>query len=160
MLPNIEVDHCFPPGTAFGRLNHLEMSEHREYTPDDTGAMGLWEVMASGGLPALIKLRVQLLGGWRGKKGVSALMAPGLEAVAGTLTHLNLAQRTFCFPTRPREVEGGYELGLAVGQLRRLTHGPDALPVGRWSRLPRLCPARAWPPAGGTSLSPTCGGSR
>jgi hypothetical protein len=40
-------------------------------------------------------------------------VAPALEAVAGTLTHLRLQWH-------PDDVNVGYELGLAVGKLRRL----------------------------------------
>jgi hypothetical protein len=68
--------------------------------------------MASGGLPALAKLKVTLDGGCGGVEGVRTRVVPGLEAVAGTLTHLHLG--------RFDEVEVGYELGVAVGKLPRL----------------------------------------
>jgi hypothetical protein len=80
--------------------------------------MGLWELMASGGLPALAKLEVTLRGRWGGLEEMRTRVAPALEAVAGTLTH-------FCISSWDGEplsdqVETGYEFGLAVGKLRRL----------------------------------------
>jgi hypothetical protein len=90
VLPRIEVEPLFPPGTAFGRLTHLEISDHEREHPPDAGVMGLWELMASGGLPALAKLSVRLEGRWGGVEEVRTRVAPALEAVAGTLTHLHL----------------------------------------------------------------------
>jgi hypothetical protein len=51
VLPHIEVEPLFPTGTAFDRLTHLEISDHEREHPPDAGVMGLWELMASGGLP-------------------------------------------------------------------------------------------------------------
>jgi hypothetical protein len=75
-------------------------------------------MMASGGLPVLAKLRVRLEGEWVGLEGVKTRIAPAFQAVAGTLTHLYLGSpmgRPW-----PGEEGLGYELGLAVGKLRRL----------------------------------------
>jgi hypothetical protein len=121
VLPNIEVEPLFPPGTAFAHLTHLEISDHEREHPPDAGAMGLWELMASGGLPALAKLKVRLGGRWRGVGlgEVRSRVAPALEAVAGTLTHLHLDKVA---PDRWRDKDEGwgFELGVAVGKLRRL----------------------------------------
>jgi hypothetical protein len=63
----IEVEPLFPPGTAFARLTHLEIGDYEREHPPDAGVMGLWELMASGGLPALAKLKVssRAVGGGR-----------------------------------------------------------------------------------------------
>jgi hypothetical protein len=120
-LPSIKVEPLFPPGTAFARLTHLEICDHERQHPPVAGVMGLWEVMASGGLPALAKLSVRLEGrrGWVGLEEVRSRMAPAFEAVAGTLTHLHLSCGLLC-GSRSDEVEVGYEVGVAVGKLRRL----------------------------------------
>jgi hypothetical protein len=77
VLPHPGVEFLFPSGTAFARLTHLEIGEAEREHPPDAGGMGLWELMASGGLPALAKLSVRPDGRWG-----------NVEAVAGTLTHL------------------------------------------------------------------------
>jgi hypothetical protein len=75
--------------------------------------------MASGGLPALAKLRLWLEGGWGRVKKVRNRVEPALEAVAGTLVHLHLARHDYIrWPDD--EVKVGHELGKAVGKLRRL----------------------------------------
>jgi hypothetical protein len=82
--------------------------------------MGLWELMASGGLPALAKLSVRLGGVfWGGPNELKTRVAPALDAVAGTLTHLHLdnASAGWCCTDG---VGSGYELGVAAGKLRRL----------------------------------------
>jgi hypothetical protein len=118
ILRHIEVEHCFPPGAAFARLTHLEIHDRPQ---EHAGGVGLWELMASGGLPALATLKVTPLGRW-GWEEVRTRMAPGLEAVAGTLTRLHLGR--FKDSSRGQwldeEEEGAYEVGLAVGKLRRL----------------------------------------
>jgi hypothetical protein len=116
VLPNIEVEPLFPPGTAFGRLTHLQVWDYKRKHPPDAGVMGLWELMASGGLPALAKLIVMLDGRCVRLEEVMTRVAPALEAVARTLTHLHLA----VFEWRNDEVPVGYELGAALGKLRRL----------------------------------------
>jgi hypothetical protein len=90
VLPCIEVGPLFSPGTAFAPLTYLEIVDKGREHPPDVGAMGLWELMASGGLPALAKLSVHLKSPWRGTEEIKTRVAPALEAVAGTLTHLQL----------------------------------------------------------------------
>jgi hypothetical protein len=113
-LPYIEVEPLFPLGTVFGRLTHLEIHAYAGERPPETGAMGLWELMASGGLPTLAKLRVRLEGcGWEHVEGVRTWVMPALEAVAGTLTHLDLGK--WIQDSWPSD-----ELRVAIGKLRRL----------------------------------------
>jgi hypothetical protein len=119
VLPYVEVEPLFPPGTAFDRLTHLEVSDHEREHPPDACVVGLWELMASGGLPALVKLSVRLEGRWGGVEELRSRVAPALEAVAGTLLHLNLAKDKHP-ESLHEEVDVGYELGVAVGKLRRL----------------------------------------
>jgi hypothetical protein len=119
VLPSIEVEPLFPPGTSLGRLTHLEMSDHDREHPPCAGVVGLWELLASGGLPALAKLSVRLEGRWVGLEEVRSRVVPAFEAVAGTLTHLHLSCELLC-GSRSDEVEVGYEVGVAVGKLRRL----------------------------------------
>jgi hypothetical protein len=114
VLPRIEVEPLFPPGTAFGRLTHLEISDHERVHRPDAGVLGLWELMASGGLPALAKLKVTIEGGRLFGHEVKTRVAPAFEAVAGTLTHLHLSGAS-----ASDEVKAGYEWGAAVGKLRR-----------------------------------------
>jgi hypothetical protein len=120
VLPRIEVEPLFPPGTAFARLTHLEISDYDRAYPPDAGMMGLWELMASGALPALAKLYVRFEGQWEGnEEDVRTRVAPAFEAVAGTLLSLHLETNVdggwFC-----EDVGLGYELGVAMGKLRRL----------------------------------------
>jgi hypothetical protein len=119
LLPYVEVEPLFPPNTTFGRLTNLEISPHQREQPPDAGAMGLWELMASGGLPALIKLKVTLEGACR-EREVRTWVAPAFEAVAGTLTHLRLEKWSDEGYWPSDEVDVAYELGVAVGKLRRL----------------------------------------
>jgi hypothetical protein len=119
VLPPIEVEPLFPPGTAFRRLTHLEMSDHAREHPAAAGVMGLWEVMASGGLPALAELSVRLEGRWGEVEEVMTRVVPAFEAVAGTLTHLCL-EKSDIEEWLDAGVDVGYELGVAVGKLRRL----------------------------------------
>jgi hypothetical protein len=114
-LPHIGIGPLFPPGTVFARLTHLQISDHeREHPPDDARGVGLWELMASGGLPALATLKVTVLGESVGAEEVRTRLAPALEAVAGTLTHLHLD----CSVSD--DGGEGHEFGVAVGKLRRL----------------------------------------
>jgi hypothetical protein len=72
--------------------------------------------MALEGLPALAKLCVCLEGRDGGEEGIRTRVAPAFEAVAGTLTHLSIAVTRNVF-----NGEGmAYEVGVAVGKLRRL----------------------------------------
>jgi hypothetical protein len=119
VLLAMPFEPLFPPGTAFPRLTHLKIRDYERKHPPDAGAMGVWELMASGGLPALAQLSVTLRGGWGGVKEMRSRVAPALEAVAGTLTHLRLVIEVVG-EWRRNEVEVGYELGAAMGNLRRL----------------------------------------
>jgi hypothetical protein len=119
-LPRISVEPLFPPGTAFDRLTHLEISDHEREHPPAAGVVGLWELMASGGLPALAKLSVRLEGVWAGIEEMRTRVVPALEAVAGTLTHLHVEKWDDEQEVREDIVDVGYELGVAVGKLRRL----------------------------------------
>jgi hypothetical protein len=119
VLPRVDIEPLFPLGTAFHRLTHLQMfvvGGERE-RPPDAGVVGLWELMASGGLPALAKLKIRLRGTWGGGEQLRSRVAPAFEAVAGTLTHLYIGSEV-----RAWSDEGGvwYEWGVALGQLRRL----------------------------------------
>jgi hypothetical protein len=60
VLPDILLEPLFPSDTAFARLTHLQISDMPREDPCDAGEMGLWELMTSGGLPALAKLKVVL----------------------------------------------------------------------------------------------------
>jgi hypothetical protein len=119
VLPRITVEPLFPPGTAFGRLTHLEICDDEREHPPDAGVMGLWELMASGGLPALAKLSVRLEGRWGGIEEVRTRVAPALEAVAGTLTHLHLG-KWVRDAWLGGKLETAFKVGMAVGKLRRL----------------------------------------
>jgi hypothetical protein len=119
VLPRLWVEPLFPPGIAFDRLIHLEMSDHEREHPPAAGVMGLWELMASGGLPALAKLKMRFLGRWGGAEEVRTRVAPALEGVAGTLTHLQLDKYDDGVWLSD-EVDVGYEFGAAMGKLRRL----------------------------------------
>jgi hypothetical protein len=92
VLPRIEVEHSFPPGTVFGHLTELELWCYEPEGTPDAGVVGLWELMASGGVPALAKLSVRLGEQHTGPEEVKTRVAPALEAVAGTLTHLYLGK--------------------------------------------------------------------
>jgi hypothetical protein len=117
VLTRIEVEPLFSPGIAFARLTQLEVIDCERGHPLDVGAVGLWELMASGGLPALAKLSVRLDGPWMCVEEVKTRVAPALEAVAGTLTHLHLV--IMCGEELLSDAVG-CELGVAVGTLRRL----------------------------------------
>jgi hypothetical protein len=119
VLPRIEGEPLFPPGTAFARLTHLEMTDFKREHPPGAGVMGLWELMASGGLPALAKLSVRPNGGWGDVEKVRSRVVPALEAVAGTLTHLQLDKVNWN-AWGEDGMDVAYELGVAVGKLRRL----------------------------------------
>jgi hypothetical protein len=126
-LPYIEVEPLFPPSTAFPRLTQLLILDYERDRPPDAGMMGLWELMASGWLPALAKLDVTFLGQPEGedeelRRGrmddVRTQVAPALEAVAGTLTHLHFNFSAHELGADAEEM--GYDLGVAVVKLRRL----------------------------------------
>jgi hypothetical protein len=110
----IQVEPLFPPGTAFAHLTDLDICDHEREHPPPAGEMGVWELMASGGLPALAKLSASIRNRRAGVEAVKTRVAPALEVVAGTLTQLDLWS--------PAGGSDGdhYELGVAVGKLRRL----------------------------------------
>jgi hypothetical protein len=113
ILPFIPLEPLFPPGTVFGRLTRIEIIDRGREHPPDAGVMGLWELMASGGLPALTELKVWLEKRWGGVEEVKTRVVPAFEAVARTLTFL-------FFLGHWGGVGVGYELGVAMGKLRRL----------------------------------------
>jgi hypothetical protein len=119
VLSCMDVEPSFPPGAALPRLTHLEMSDSTREHPHEGGVTGVWELMASGGLPALAKLSVTFYSRWGSAEEVRTRLAPAFEAVAGTLTHLHL-EKYDTDEWLVDEVAVGYELGVAVGKLRRL----------------------------------------
>jgi hypothetical protein len=119
VLPCITVKTLFPPGCAFRRLTHLEISDYDGEDAPTTGWQGLWEVMASGGLPALAKFSATFKGRWGAAEKMKTQVAPALEAVAATLTELSL-ESSEDGEWLDDEAAVGYELGAAVGKLRRL----------------------------------------
>jgi hypothetical protein len=120
VLPDFGFEPLFPLGAVFGRLLYLEIRVHDQEHPPDAGVVGLWELMASGGLPALADLCVALNGRWGGAEEVRARVAPALEAVADTLRHLRLSWWEGGKGLQSDDVDMGYGLGAAMGKLRRL----------------------------------------
>jgi hypothetical protein len=121
-LQEMLMEPRFPPGTAFGRLTHLEMWDRSDdERKPDPGTVGLWELMASGAMPALAKLRVRARARW-GATEVRTRLLPAFEAVAGTLTHLDLVpwHHKWLDDLSPMDEEALHELGAAMGKLRRL----------------------------------------
>jgi hypothetical protein len=51
VLPNFYFVPLFPPGTTFGRLTHLEISDYGRSRSAGASLIGLWELMALGGCP-------------------------------------------------------------------------------------------------------------
>jgi hypothetical protein len=154
VLPRINVEPLFPPGTAFGRLTHLEISDRERAHPPDAGEMGLWELMASGGLPALAKLGLRLSCRWVGVEEVRTRVATALEAVAGTLTRLHLDTFILMLGLATRWVWvtiWGWRWASCGGSTT------SSFPLPTMAALLTPWP-RAWPPVGGGALSPCCGG--
>jgi hypothetical protein len=121
VLPHADFEPLFPLGTAFGRLTDLEISVYERERPPDAGVVGLWELMASGGLPVLAKLSLRLRGRWGGMKEAKARVALALEAVAGTLTHLHVHKwEEGDEELQSDDVGMAFHLGMAMGKLRRL----------------------------------------
>jgi hypothetical protein len=118
-LPDV-LEPLFPHGTVFARLTHLQLTDHQREHHPGAGEITLWELMASGGLPALSSLAVKLDGRWRGVDEVRARMVPAFEAVSATLTHLDLDKDDLDPGWLSDEVDMGYALGMAVGKLQRL----------------------------------------
>jgi hypothetical protein len=152
ILPYIEVEPLFPPGTAFGHLTSLEISAYKqEYTPA-AGRVGLWELMASGGLPALAKLLVGLNGFWWVGDVVDEVV-PGLEAVAGTLTHLHLAGPWMMWTTVSR-----WRWGASWGWRWASVGGSGSFCLAYLVMAGPTTPwPKAWPPVAGSAPSPCCG---
>jgi hypothetical protein len=156
VLPRIEVESLFPPGTAFARLTHLEMCDYEREHPPDAGMMGPWELMASGGLPALAKLNVRLEGrtSW-GDKEMRDRVAPGLEALVGTLRHLELHM---CYGG-PENGSDEVRVGTSWGWRWASCGGSGTSPLSCPMMAASITPSpKAWPPVGGSALFPCCGG--
>jgi hypothetical protein len=79
----------------------------------------VWDLVASGLLPALADLHLEGSGGLSWGSEGECRLARALEAVAGTLRRLTL--RTGAYPKRP-PVAACRELGFALGKMRRLTY--------------------------------------
>jgi hypothetical protein len=113
--PYIEVEPLFPPGTAFARLTHLEISDYeREHPPGCRcdGAVGADGVR---GAARPGQAQVRLEGRWGGGlEEVRTRVAPALEAVAGTLTHLHLESSEW--EGWRSDEEGGVRAGGGGGQ--------------------------------------------
>jgi hypothetical protein len=121
VLPHTKVEPLFRPGTVFARLVRLEIWDSERERQPDAGVMGLWELMASGGLPALVKLKVRFTGRWWSAEVMRTRVAPAFEAVAGTLTHLQLGKYgDDMWLGVDLDLDVAYELGVALGKLRRL----------------------------------------
>jgi hypothetical protein len=116
---------------TFLRLTELDLDE--KYEAGDLS--GAWEIVADGRLPALARLSV------KGFKGLACVQGNGrlaraLEAVGGTLRRLTLSSLG---EVQDPPAEACYELGAAIGKLRRLAHlklnlfsdGRDYHAVGR-----------------------------
>jgi hypothetical protein len=146
VIPYITAQPLFSADAAFGRLTHLEIMAYKQ----DPGVVGLWELMASGGLPALAKLSVRLAGRW-GADEVEIAMALAFEAVAGTLTHLyldfnNTEEDRWGREDRWERRGGrGVRAGGGGGQAAA-AQGPNPSAVRRWPGLSRRGPGpdRQW----------------
>jgi hypothetical protein len=120
-------------------LRALDRAEPRRAKGDDCTAPA-WDIVASGRLPALTSLSVEGKGLLWGQ-GHNRL-ARALEAVGGTLKRLSLigGDQAKHLPAGP-----AYELGAAVGKLRRLNTCGSSCPVmveitTSWGK--------GWPPRG------------
>jgi hypothetical protein len=128
----LEVLHCpwalfsALPATrpTFPRLDEL-------YFDGDSGAIDLaspaWDVMTNGRLPALASLSIRsgydfVLSSVEGEGAASeggGRLARAFEAVAGTLRRLTLSRHG---KDTLQSYQRSYELGVAIGKLRRLRH--------------------------------------
>jgi hypothetical protein len=154
VLPHSAREPLFPRGTAFGRLTHLEISSTGGATLLGPGGMGLWELMMSGGLPALAKLSVMLVGQCIGAVEVKSCLSGALEAVAAPWC-TSTSRRQRALPSKGMKWEWGMSWGwqwadCGGSRTSPLTCLKVAGPTTPWPR--------AWPPVGGTALSPCCGG--
>jgi hypothetical protein len=83
-LPLTWIEPLFPPGTAFARLTHLEIGDSQRKHPPAAGVMGLWEVMTSGGLPALGQAQSEARrGAVGGSRGGEDPGGPGVRGGGG-----------------------------------------------------------------------------
>jgi hypothetical protein len=100
---------------TFPLLITLKLDCGPQDIPDCTTAA--WDIMANGRLPALTSLYMSHSKGLVGGHGVSRL-ARALEAIAGTLRRLTLIISMRADPP----IGACYELGAAIGKLRRLRY--------------------------------------
>jgi hypothetical protein len=110
-----------PTCPAFTRLTHLHLFESREAETFDL-ASPIWGLVASELLPVLTDFSFIFTRLWWGKAGEGGeggcRMERSLEAVAGTLRRLSI--HFYAPPDLCDEVS--YELGVAIGKMRHLTH--------------------------------------
>jgi hypothetical protein len=153
-LPQIEVGPLFPPGTAFYRLTQLEISDHERVHPPDPGVMGLWELMASGGLPALTSSACVSRASGVGRRRSRPLWrrrsrpwpAPSRTSASRRLITVSGWATSGTWGT-----SGGWRWASCGGsRTSPLTCPKTAGSITRWPR--------AWPPVLRTALSPYCGG--
>jgi hypothetical protein len=153
----LEVLHCpwavfglLPAtGPSFPRLTELRVGSEHEPVEFPTK---IWDMVASGRLPALATLSTAVLWGkWGGGEGAGGRLARAFEAVAGTLRRLTLSGASEGGDGDQRHgLPGGasYELGGAIGKLRRLrflglhlaTDGWDYHAAGRGTVASGGCP--------------------
>jgi hypothetical protein len=128
----LELLHCHwavfsaLPATcpSFARLTELTLGGGRER--DTAFTPGVWDTVAKGGLPALKSFSTSLMFESGGPGKTFYRLARALEAVAGTLQRLSLFGPPEQDPPAGAEQDppagACYELGAAVGKLRRLSH--------------------------------------
>jgi hypothetical protein len=115
---------------TFPRLTKLRFGGGRNEQIDFTPAARAWEFIASGRLPALATLEFnqarEVLWGGHDAEGaieVLRLVVRAFEAVGGTLRRLDLSGfELFEYGTEDTTAAAGYELGTAIGKLRRLRY--------------------------------------
>jgi hypothetical protein len=110
-----------PTCPAFPRLTRVSLGEQRRAMDFKSP---VWDLVASGRLPALTELylysmKPMVWGHVKGKGQRGCRLMRALEGVAGTLRRLELVEESPAPVYMPDEVS--YELGAAVGKLKRLT---------------------------------------
>jgi hypothetical protein len=119
---------------TFPRLNELNLEGAVDKNVDL--ASPAWDIMANGRLPALATLEISIAleffvssqEGEGASKGFVVRLSRALEAVAGTLKRLTfIASGTGDLPAG-----APYELGSAIGKLRRLRHLDLSVSMGGW----------------------------
>jgi hypothetical protein len=154
----LEVLHCpwavfsaFPATCpTFRRLAALHVQGGDIDSEDIDLASPAWDIMANGRLPALASLTIETLRafslGERVEGEGGGRLARAFEAVAGTLRRLTLL-RDFGVLKARLPAGTSYELGAAIGKLRRLSflhlqfkHGRDYHAVGRGMAASGGCP--------------------